>query len=147
MGSRKTVYKVRAVLLDGKGRAYAIRANKPHVLQLPGGSRKPDENPRKALRREIKEETGYRVTIVSEVDTITVKRNGAREITTAYICRIKGKPGRPSLTAAESRRGLRVKRYRDVNALRTALSERVTRYERSAARRDHRLATAAAQSI
>lgn len=145
--AREDVFKVRALVMDGKGRVYAIRAHAPHVLQLPGGSMKPTENPRKALRREIREELGYKVEIISEVATVKVKRNGVREITTAYVCRITGGNGKPSLTKTEKRRGLRVKRYENVDAFCTALSVRVTRYGKSACTRDHKLATAAAQCI
>lgn len=143
----RKVFKVRALVTDGKGRVYAIRANSRHVLQLPGGSMKPTENPRKALRREIREELGYRVEIVSEVATVKVRRNGIQEITTAYVCRITGGNGKPTLTKREKRRGLRVKRYKNVDAFCTALSVRVTRYGKSACTRDHMLTLKAAESI
>jgi ADP-ribose pyrophosphatase YjhB (NUDIX family) len=145
--ARKTVFKVRALVTDEKGRVYAIRANDHHVLQLPGGSRKEDENPRKALRREIREELGFTVRILSEVATVKVKRNGTREITTFYRCEIKNRKGAPKLTARESRRGLRVKRYENVNAFCTALSVRVTRYGRSACIRDHKLTMMTAPAV
>lgn len=137
--ARKVVFKVRALVTDEKGRVYAIRANDHHVLQLPGGSRKPNECPRKALRREIREELGFTVRILSEVATVKVRRNGVKEVTTFYRCEIKNRKGALKLTARETRRGLRVKRYESVTHFCTALSKRVTRYQRSACIRDHKL--------
>jgi len=143
----KTVHKVRAMVLDKKGRAYAIIADAPHVLQLPGGSRKPDECPIMAIRREIKEELGYKIRIIGHVTTLKVKRNGTREITTCYVVMITGGNGKPKLTGRESARGLRVCRYPSAKALRKALREREAEYGRSAVARDHALATAALQTI
>jgi 8-oxo-dGTP pyrophosphatase MutT (NUDIX family) len=143
----KTVHKVRAMVLDRKGRAYAIVADAPHVLQLPGGSRKADECPIMAIRREIKEELGYKIQIIGHVTTIKVKRNGTNEITTCYVVMITGGKGKPKLTGREAARGLRVCRYPSPKALRKALRKREKAYGRSAVARDHVLATAALQTI
>lgn len=135
----KKIYKVRALVLDGDGSALAIEANEPHVLQLPGGGRKPKENAIKALKREMREELGHRVGDIRHVRRLKVNRNGCREITDFYIVRIKGGRGRPKLTGREAARGLRVCRYESPHALRSALQDRVQVHGRSAARRDLRL--------
>lgn len=139
----KKIYKVRALVLDGDGSALAIQADEAHVLQLPGGSRKPKEDAVKALRREMREETGHRVGQIRHVGRIKVLRNGLREITDFYVVRIKGGRGRPKLTGRETKRGLRVCRYDSPHALRNALQDRVQVYGRSAARRDLRLVSMA----
>jgi ADP-ribose pyrophosphatase YjhB (NUDIX family) len=143
----KTVYKVRALVTDHKGRVYAIRAKAPHVLQLPGGSRYATESLRRALKREMREELGCKVRIISEVMTLKIKRNGTREITTFYLCRITARCGEPTLTKRERQRGLSVCRYKDLDSFRAALSERIRTYGRSACKRDYRLATAAARAM
>ena len=143
----KTVYKVRALVLDKKGRAYGITGDADHVLQLPGGSRKASECPVKALHREMREELGYRVKVLGTAGDIKVKRNGVREVTTCYVVRITGGKGKPKLTGREKARGLKATRYESPKALRKALSERVTAYGRTAARRDLKLTTAALKAV
>ena len=135
----KKIYKVRALVLDGDGSALAIEADAPHVLQLPGGSRKPKENPIKALKREMREETGHKIGSIRHVRRLKVNRAGCREITDFYVVRIKGGRKAPKLTGREAARGLRVCRYESPHALRSALQDRVQAYGRSAARRDLRL--------
>lgn len=143
----KTRYKVRGLVLDKKGRVYAMRANKQRVLQTPGGSRKPKEDPITALKREILEETGFKIRVLMEMGTQTVIRCGVREVTTFYVVQIKGRARDPKLTKTERQRGLRVKRYSSVHAFHTALSVRLKRYRRSAVQRDHALTTAALARI
>jgi len=137
------IYKVRALVIDSQGRALAIEADAPHVLQLPGGSRKAKEDKIKALRREMREELGHTIKKVRHVRKIKVRRNGATEITDFYVCRIKGGHGRPSLTGREARRGLRVCRYESPKALHKALKRRVKAHGRSAAQRDLTLVSSA----
>lgn len=144
--ARKT-YKVRGCVLDNQDRPLAIHGRKPHVFQMPGGTRKPSEKRRKALRREMQEETGYKVKIIQKITTIMVKRDGTKEITDFYLCRIKGGSGKPTLTKRESRRGLHVRRYESVDALCEALRAHVSDYGHAACVRDYRLATAAAEVI
>ena len=143
----RTVHKVRALVLDNRGRAYAIVADDARTLQLPGGSRKPDECPVLAIRREIKEELGRTVGALTEVTTIKVRRCGVREITTCYVATITGGKGKPKLTGREKARGLRPHRYESAEALRKALKARKTAYGRSAVVRDLKLATAALAAI
>lgn len=139
----KKIYKVRALVLDHDGSTLAIEADHPRVLQLPGGSRKPKENSIKALKREMREETGHKIGSVRHVRRLRVNRNGCREITDFYVVKIKGGRKDPKLTGREAARGLRVCRYDSPHALRIALQDRVQVHGRSAARRDLRLVSAA----
>lgn len=143
----KRVHKVRALVLDNRGRAYAIVADDARTLQLPGGSRKPDECPVLAIRREIKEELGRTVKSLTEVTTIKMRRCGVQEITTCYVATITGGKGKPKLTGRERARGLRPHRYESAEALRKALKARKAAYGRSAVVRDLKLATAALAAI
>jgi 8-oxo-dGTP pyrophosphatase MutT (NUDIX family) len=135
----KKIYKVRALVLDHDGSTLAIEADHPRVLQLPGGSRKPKEDPIKTLHREMREETGHKIGSIRHVRRLKVNRNGCREITDFYVVRIKGGRKKAKLTGREASRGLRVCRYESPHTLRSALQDRVQAYGRSAARRDLRL--------
>jgi ADP-ribose pyrophosphatase YjhB (NUDIX family) len=144
---RRTVYKVRAVVTDADGNVYAIKAHADHVCQLPGGTRKRSEKPHKAIKREIREELGFKIKVAAIIATIEIKRNGTREITTCFHAVVVGGTGRPKLTGRERARGLHACQYESPQALHTALSRTVRAYGRSAARRDLRLMTTALQAI
>lgn len=133
------IYKVRALVLDRDGSALAIEADAPHVLQLPGGGRKRGENKVKALKREIREELGHTIRVLTYGGRITVRRNGITEVTDFYTVQITGGHGRPSLTGRERARGLRVSRFASAHHLKRELKGRVKAHHRSAARRDLRL--------
>jgi 8-oxo-dGTP pyrophosphatase MutT (NUDIX family) len=137
-----TVRKVRVVLTDEHGRTYMITGRQNHVLQLPGGSVKPGEGLRRAIRREIREETGFTVKILSATPPIAVRRSRhLTEITTCFHAVITGRAGKPAFTGREAGRGLTVTRFKSTDAALTALDRRARRYGRTAVRRDLMLAT------
>jgi 8-oxo-dGTP pyrophosphatase MutT (NUDIX family) len=136
--------KVRAWATDDKGRPVLMTAKAAHVLQLPGGGLKSGEDPDKAIRREVTEETGYRkVEILGRIEPVTVDRDGQPETSIGYRVRVS-KPGKPSLTKQERNRGLTPKRFPTAEAALAALTSKAGRYGRAALLRDLALAEALA---
>lgn len=130
----------RAVAVDRKGRIHMIGAKAKRVLQLPGGGVKPGEDPALAVVREVREETGYRkVEIVRSAEPLLVRRAKDRyEIAFAYLVKIS-KKGKRTMTRRERQRGLRVVRFTRLADAIAALMARISRYGRSAVRRDRAL--------
>ena len=64
---------VRAVVTDGKGRFFFMRAvrdddfGKATLIETSGGGVEQGENPEDAIRRELKEETGLTLTAITDV--------------------------------------------------------------------------------
>ena len=64
---------VGAVVFDERGRLLLVkRANPPAQgkWSLPGGRQEPDESPEEGVVREVREETGLKVSVNSEVGTV-----------------------------------------------------------------------------
>lgn len=138
------VFKVRALVTDANGSIYMITGNEAHVLQIPGGTVKRGENLRKAVIREIQEETGFRkIRITGRTKAIKVRRNGVTEVTVCFRAVVSGKRRKPALTGRERARGLAVTRYSTAKKAVRALERRLAKYGRSAVRRDLRLLHAA----
>jgi 8-oxo-dGTP pyrophosphatase MutT (NUDIX family) len=140
----ENVDKVRAWVTDDEGRPVLMIAKAKHVLQLPGGGLKPDEDPEEAIRREVREETGYRkVEILGSIEPVTVDRDGQPETSIGYQVRVS-KPGKPDLTRQERTRGLTPQQFPSAEAALAELASRAKRYGRSALQRDLALAKALA---
>jgi A/G-specific adenine glycosylase len=86
-----------AWIADGKGRVLTGRRPDRGLLgglwELPGGRRRPEETGEEALRRELREEWGMRVTIGDRLASLPQGFSHFRSTVHAYRCRRKG--GRP----------------------------------------------------
>lgn len=97
---------VRAVLLDDKGRVALMHIGARDAYKLPGGGVEEEENLEKGFRREISEETGYRVKAIGDIGVFIEKREEWRlfQVSFAYLAKVIVK-GRQSLTREEKEAG------------------------------------------
>lgn len=141
MGKAKVVHKVRGRVTNKNGRTILIKGNAKHVLQLPGGTVKKGETRKQAIKREMEEELGRKVTKATKVTTKKFKRNGTVEVTTVFDVEVSGRTHKKArkLTGREKRRGLRPVKYDSATDATAALQGRVQKFSRSAAKRDLKL--------
>lgn len=95
---------VGAVIVDSKGRVFVHRRGPNRTLfpgcwDLPGGHVEPDEAPLEALRREIEEETGWRLRrVVAELgETTWTGDDGIRRRELDYLVEVEGDLAAPRL--------------------------------------------------
>jgi 8-oxo-dGTP diphosphatase len=93
----------RAIILDSKNNVALLSIPKLNYHKIPGGGLKEDEDIKKALKREIKEEVGCDIEIIKELGEIIEYRNkyGQKQISYCFLTRIKGNKGNPSYTKKE----------------------------------------------
>jgi 8-oxo-dGTP diphosphatase len=95
---------VGAVIVDDEGRVFVHRRGPDRTLfpgcwDLPGGHVEPDEAPLDALRREIEEETGWRLRrVVAELgETTWTGDDGIRRCELDYLVEVDGELAAPRL--------------------------------------------------
>lgn len=98
---------VRAVLMDTEGRVPLLRVAKGGYHKLPGGGIKKGESPRKALDREVKEETGCTINVIAEVGmTHEYWIDEAQlQYSSCYLGQITSAQELPSFTKSEQEHG------------------------------------------
>jgi 8-oxo-dGTP diphosphatase len=85
---------VQGVVRDGERVLLAVRSDL-HGWELPGGAPQPGESDSEAIRREIREETGYEVAVERHVGDYV--RTGFRPHTARiFLCRVTGGAPEPS---------------------------------------------------
>ena len=98
-GLRHGVY---AVLLDGRDALLTHQAEPEPEFQLPGGGVDPGESPLRALYREIREETGWSITIPRRIGAfrrfvyMPEYDKWAEKLCTIYLARPARRYGAPS---------------------------------------------------
>ncbi len=98
---------VRAVVFDEERNVGLIHVGTLNFHQLPGGGIETGESKEEALRREIIEELGCKIEILSEIGQIDEYRDykSTLQQNYCYICRVIGKKGKPSPTEGELKYG------------------------------------------
>ncbi len=93
----------RAVVLDGAGRVPLLKVGKYNYHKLPGGGVDSGENVQQALERELLEEIGASVEVISEIGTVTEYRDQfqLKQDSFCYLAQQKGETGEPSFTQKE----------------------------------------------
>ena len=97
-----------ALIFDGAGRVFVQRRSPdrrlfPDSWDIVGGHLEPGETALDALRREIEEETGWRLaTIVAELEPITYTGDdGLTRVEEDFLVRVEGDLDRPRLEAGK----------------------------------------------
>jgi 8-oxo-dGTP diphosphatase len=95
---------VGAVIVDREGRAFVHRRGPDRALfpdcwDIPGGHAEPHEDPLDALRREIEEETGWKLRrVVADLgETRWTGNDGVRRLERDYLVEVEGDLAAPRL--------------------------------------------------
>lgn len=94
---------VRSIVVDDVGKIALLKANKFQYHKLPGGGVEEGEEMVEALNREIKEETGCEVDILSELGLVIEVRDQISFIQESfcYVSKVVGEKGDPEFTDYE----------------------------------------------
>jgi ADP-ribose pyrophosphatase YjhB (NUDIX family) len=93
---------VRAIIFNSDGKIALLNAKKYGFHKLPGGGIESDEDAKKALERELKEELGCKAEITKEVGKIIEIKNkyGQEQVSYCYVGKVSNK-GKSNLTKME----------------------------------------------
>jgi ADP-ribose pyrophosphatase YjhB (NUDIX family) len=97
----------RAVVFDENNNVALLLSTKNHYHKLPGGGIEKGEDVKKALNREVMEETGCQIADIKELGMIEEYRNedSLHQISYCFIAKLEGKKGKPELTQSEINEG------------------------------------------
>jgi 8-oxo-dGTP diphosphatase len=122
--NKKVKYRIRkaarAVLFD-KNKIALLFASKLKYHKLPGGGVKKKENIKKALAREIMEETGCTAKVKGEVGKIIEYRDNfkLKQFSYCFIADVTKKKNKPKFTKNEKSEGFKLKWVSLENAIKT----------------------------
>lgn len=95
----------RAILLNAEGKM-AVQYLRTYTFhKLPGGGIEPGEKIEDALKREVLEEVGCACSIVRPVGMTIEYRKSSLHISYAYIAKVEGEIGTPTLEQIETEEG------------------------------------------
>jgi 8-oxo-dGTP pyrophosphatase MutT (NUDIX family) len=95
----------RAVILDSDDNVALITVHVGSYHKIPGGGLEDGEDAKVALHREVKEEGGVSVDILDELGYTLEYRDGLKQYSYGYLCRLKSDKGKPEFTKKEQRDG------------------------------------------
>ena len=97
----------RAIIFDEDGRVALIHVSKHDYYMLPGGGIENGEDARNGLNREITEELGCKIEIISEIGRAEVyfDRWSKKQVDYCYTARVIGSDNNKNLTSFESEEG------------------------------------------
>jgi len=120
----------RAVLFD-KNKIAILYASKYNYHKLPGGGVKEKENIKKALARELMEETGCTARIRAEVGKIIEYRDKfkLKQISYCYVAEVIKKKNKTAFTKDEKAEGFKLRWMRFSNAIKAIEKSRSEMYK------------------
>lgn len=99
-----------AIVQNKAGKIALLNISNYDYWQLPGGRVDDQENLMAALKREILEEAGTDIEIISEIGTIIEYEDhcGVLQTTRCFLTKTRGEPQKPSFTDEEIEEGLQL---------------------------------------
>ena len=97
----------RAVIIDTRGQVLIQHAVKGRYYKLPGGGAERGESIMQTLRREILEETGYKIKVMKPIGAVIEYRHREKllQLSYCFLARPDGKQGKTSLDHGEKLAG------------------------------------------
>jgi 8-oxo-dGTP pyrophosphatase MutT (NUDIX family) len=133
--NKKVKYRIRkaarAVLFD-KNKIALLFASKYKYHKLPGGGVEKKESIKKALAREIMEETGCTAKVKGEVGKIIEYRDNfkLKQFSYCYIAEVTKKKSKPKFTEDEKAEGFKIRWVSLDNAIKIIENDKPKIYER-----------------
>ena len=115
------------VVLNDKKEVILMNLTNMHFHMLPGGGVDSNENIKEALYREIKEETGANVEIISELGIVVenLDQMKMKQITYFYLVKVVGEIKEPNFMPDELEQGYQVEWYSIDDAIKILEEENV----------------------
>ena len=100
----------RAIVFDEDNKIALLKVANHNYHKLPGGGVEDGENLMEALKREVLEEVGCKISVKGEVGKIIEHRDefNLKQESFCYLAKIEGKKGNPSFTEEEIQGGFEV---------------------------------------
>lgn len=107
----------RGVVRDGMGAIALLHVTRDHYYKLPGGGIEKDEDPLKALERELLEEIGCHAIVTSELGTVLEQRyyQDMTQISHCFTADVVGEKGEPDYTEKEREAGFEIVWAKDLH--------------------------------
>ncbi|WP_291573027.1 NUDIX domain-containing protein [Clostridium sp. UBA4548] len=101
------------IVLNGKKEIILMNLTNMYFHMLPGGGMDGNENMEEALYRELKEETGANVQIISELGIVVenLEQRKMKQITYFYLTKVVGEIQEPNFMPDELEQGYQVEWY------------------------------------
>lgn len=101
------------IVLNNKKEIILMNLTNMHFHMLPGGGMDSNEDLQEALYRELKEETGANVEIISELGIVVenLEQRQMKQITYFYLTKVVGEIGEPNFMPDELEQGYQVEWY------------------------------------
>ncbi len=100
----------RAIVFDNDGKVALLFVAKHNYHKLPGGGVEEGEELMEALRREVLEEIGCKISVNGEIGKIIEHRDefNLKQESFCYLAKLEGEKGNPNFTKEETANGFKI---------------------------------------